>query len=287
MKDASVLNTVQCFIRLLNISWKTVRPYGADPARATSGANRSGRALQEVASTGHGGARMQFCAPAKNAGVLRAHPRWRQEGFNRQPALLPSLRPDRANRKASWRGAPQGEQGIAGDSNPVPLGLQKPARDLGPASIYLGHLDRVHASSRLRISFPSPHPSSLFLPRPDSRRNPASVDFVSLDEMPVWQILLSPAFADAPHLKWPTPSSDRFSGRKFLVGKSIEFLTDFLFWRFSHFLHFAGSGERKKRGVPRCRTLIVNKRPRLSFRDQCSGSRYGGQGLHLKLTTRV
>jgi hypothetical protein len=170
MKGASLLNTVQCFTRLRNISWKMVRPSGADPARTTSGANPSGQA---------------------------------------------------------------------------------------------------QASSRLRISFPSPYPSSLFLPLPDSRRNPASLDFVPLGEMPGWQILRSPAFADAPHLKWPTPSSDRFRGRKFLVGKSIEFLTDFLFWGLSHFLHFAGPGERKERGIPPCPTLIVNTRPRLSFRDRC------------------
>jgi hypothetical protein len=216
MKDASVLSTVQCLIRLLKISWKRVRPSGADPARIASGANRSGRALEAVPSTGHGGVCMQFCAPAKNAGVPGAHQRGRQGDFNRQPAFLPSLRPDRANRKASGRGAPQGEQVVAGDSNPVPLSLQKPARDLGPASIYVGHLDRAHASSRLRISFPSPHLSSLFLPPPDSRRNPASVDFVSLDEMPVWQILLSRAFSDALHLKLPTFSSDRLGWEEVL-----------------------------------------------------------------------
>jgi hypothetical protein len=85
----------------------------------------------------------------------------------------------------------------------------------------------------------------------------------------------------------PTPSSDKSEGRKFSVGKSIEFLTDFLFWIFGHFLYFAGPGERKERGIPPCRTLIVNTRPRLSFRDRCLGGRYVGQGLHLKLTTGV
>jgi hypothetical protein len=183
MKDASVLNTVQCFIRFRNISWKAVSPSRADPARTTSGANQTGRTLEAVASTGHGGARLQFCAPAENAGVPQVHQGWPQENFNRHPALLPPLRPDRANRKAAWRGASQEEQKVADGSNPVPLCLQKPARSLGLASISLGHLDRVHASSRLRVSFPSPHPSSLFLPPADSRRNPASVDSMSPDDV--------------------------------------------------------------------------------------------------------
>ena len=33
MKEASVQEAVQCFIRLLNISWKAARPYGAEPGR--------------------------------------------------------------------------------------------------------------------------------------------------------------------------------------------------------------------------------------------------------------
>lgn len=65
MKDASVLGPVQCYIRLLNISWKTIRPSGADPGQTTSWANRSGRALEAVAPSEHGGARMQFWDASK------------------------------------------------------------------------------------------------------------------------------------------------------------------------------------------------------------------------------
>ena len=134
---------------------------------------------------------------------------------------------------------------------------------------------------------PSPHSSPRFLPPPGSRSNPAGVDCLSPDEMPVRRILFSSAFVNAPPLKLRTPSSDRFSVRSFLFGKSIEFLTDFRFWRSSHFLHRVAPRGRKERGVPPCRTLIVNKRPRICLRDRCSTSRYGGQGLHLKVTTPV
>lgn len=111
MKDTSVLNTAHRFIRPLNISGKTIHSSGADPARTTPRADRIGRALQAFVATGQGGVGMQFCAPAKNAGALGARPRWRTEDFNRQPALLPPPRPHRANRKSSWREAPQKEQG--------------------------------------------------------------------------------------------------------------------------------------------------------------------------------
>ena len=110
MKDASTLDTVQRFIRPLNISGKTINSHGADPAPTTPKADRSGRALQADVSTGPGGTRMQFCAPAKDPVLVRALPRWRQEDFNRQMTFLPSLRPHRANRKVPWREGPQEDE---------------------------------------------------------------------------------------------------------------------------------------------------------------------------------
>lgn len=53
MTKSLFFNTDRGFIRLLRISWRTARPYGAAFARTTSGANRSAREVGTVASMEH------------------------------------------------------------------------------------------------------------------------------------------------------------------------------------------------------------------------------------------
>jgi hypothetical protein len=84
---------------------------------------------------------------------------------------------------------------------------------LGPASS-LEHLDKVHASPKLRVSFSRRHGTPRFLRRANRQHNP-SVGFVSGDEVPVGQALLSPAFLGAPGLIrlpfWPIRLGERES----------------------------------------------------------------------------
>jgi hypothetical protein len=102
MKAGSNLDAGQyCPRLLLNILWKSARPYRASPAWTTAEVNPSVPAREAAASTEHGKARVPVCAPGKTECVQRARPQGRWQNFNGRLVRLPSLCLDMTIRKAS------------------------------------------------------------------------------------------------------------------------------------------------------------------------------------------